>query len=315
MSRAFTKRTVSDRARWATSQARAYAHLGPPPQPLPPVGVIDIDLTPPPDPVSKVARMGIIAQASNYTACRPGAISVYDPSDRSITITPIRCKKWTCKHCGPVLARIWAKRIADRKPQRMITLTCDHTRWPRPDLAYEAMKEALPKLVRRIRDKLGSIEYAAVWELHEDGYPHVHIAQRGVYIPQKWLSLVWNNLGLGPIVDIRKVTTGKAAAVYMAKYMTKTVAKGKDGIQLTRVVQASKAFFEKTVFSVKTYVPPGGRAERCRAQPCQLVAALLGPLNYHLDQKAPGPPWRFVPDLDQAHSRTIDVVLHQLSSM
>lgn len=240
-------------------------------------------------------------------------IAIYDPSDRSVTISPIRCKKWTCPHCGPILARIWSKRIADAKPARMLTLTCDHSRFPSPQAAYQAMKAALPPLFRLIRRQIGPIEYAAVWELHEDGYPHLHIAMRGHYIPQKWLSRVWNNLGLGPIVDIRQVKTSKGAAAYMAKYMTKTVAAGKDSVRLSRVIQASRHYFERSMFSVKSYVPPGGIAQRCTADAYRVIRQLIDKRLYTPDTNHPGPPWRFLPRLDVAHSGPPEALLADLS--
>lgn len=313
MSRCLAKRTVTDRHAWHKATIAAWNRSHPhQPLPAPPApdaqGAIHL-----PDPALEQENAQVLAQAATFAPCRPGVVAVYDPSDRSITITPIRCKKWVCPRCGPILAHIWSKRIADAKPQRMLTLTCDHTRFPNPQTAYEAMKAALPRLVRLLRARIGPFEYAAVWELHEDRYPHLHIAMRGHYVPQKWLSLAWDHLGLGPVVDIRQVKTRKGAAHYMAKYMCKTVAAGKAGVCLTRVIQASRRFFEHTVFSVKTYVPPGGLSQRCPRQAYDVIRFLVTHKAYTPDLSKPGPPWRFVPTHPPRHYGPPEGLLADLS--
>lgn len=314
-SRASIEQVVADEIRWRKNWRRAWSKRGLPSSLDPDEPIEVLDLAPDPDPIQQVVNMDVMAQAAAHVGCHPGVITVQDPNDSSITLCPTRCKKWTCPKCGPVLARIWAKRIADAKPQRMITLTCDHKRLSTPALAYEAMKEALPQLVRLARRQIGPIEYAAVWELHEDGYPHLHLAARGHYIPQKWLSRTWDNLGIGPIVDVRKVKTGKGAALYMSKYMTKTVAAGKSGIHLTRVIQASAGYFEKSVFSVKSYVPPGGKAQRCRADAYTVMKYLIDHCDYIPDPSCKGPPWKFIPTLDAAHRKDGEAILSKLSCL
>lgn len=308
------KRIVSDRNAWEKQAVKAWNHTHPN-QPLPdPAPRTEADVLPRSDPTEDPANATVLAQAASFPPCRPGVIAIWDPADDSITITPVRCKKWTCPRCGPILARIWAKRIGDAKPQRMLTLTCDHKRFPHPQAAYEAMKRALPRLFRLIRSDIGPMEYALVWEIHEDGYPHLHMAHRGRYIPQKWLSRTWDNLGLGPIVDIRQVKTAKGAAAYMAKYMCKTVAAGKDGIRLSRVIQASRRFFERSVFSVRSYVPPGGKTQRCTGQAYTVIRYLVGRGLYVPDSSQHGPPWRFVRKLTSDHYAPPEALLAALST-
>jgi len=308
-----TKTTQADHLKWQAHHKAAWRKRFPNAKPIEDDPPDWIDLTPPPDARPPKDVTAALESAASHTACRPGAIAVFNPEDRSLTICPVRCKTWTCPTCGPVLARLWAKRIADAKPQRMITLTCDHGHFPRPDLAYDAMKAALTQLVRLIRKVIGPIQYAAVWEVHQDGYPHLHLAHKGTFIPQKWLSKAWDNLGIGPIVDIRKVTTGKAAAVYMAKYMTKTVQAGKTGLGLTRVIQASSHYFERTLFKQTSLVPPGGVTVRCRKSPYDAIRHLIAECRYTIDISNPGPPWRMVPTADAAHSPSPDAVLGSLT--
>jgi len=178
-----------------------------------------------------------------HTACKSGTVVILNTKTHEVTFINARCRRWRCPICGPVLRVVWTNRIADAKPERFITLTCDTKRFPTPGHAYDAMKEALPKLVAKLRKLCGRFEYCAIWELHESGYPHLHLAHRGDYVPKHLLSETWNRLGIGYIVDIRAITDRRQAAVYASKYITKTIAEMKQSIQLTKVVQYSKHFF------------------------------------------------------------------------
>jgi len=182
------------------------------------------------------------AHAQRY--CRKGAILIIRNDGSEVVIVPTRCKMWTCPYCGPKLRDAWAERIAVARPKRFLTLTCDPSRFGNPPAAYDAMKAALPKLVALLRKSIGPFEYCAVWELHQSGWPHLHLAQRGVYIPQKFLRLAWTNLGIGSVVDIRAIHTIRGAARYVSKYITKTITEGKAALGITRVIQASKHFFQ-----------------------------------------------------------------------
>jgi hypothetical protein len=60
-----------------------------------------------------------------------------------------------------------------------------------------------------------------VREETDEGWPHLHIAWRGPYLDQAWLSEQWERLSGSKIVDIRLVQDQGRAAAYMAKYMGK----------------------------------------------------------------------------------------------
>jgi hypothetical protein len=61
--------------------------------------------------------------------------------------------------------------------------------------------------------------YICVVEFTQAGVPHLHILFDR-YIPQAWISRVWNNLGGGRIVFIKQVTVQNVAR-YLSKYLTK----------------------------------------------------------------------------------------------
>lgn len=180
--------------------------------------------------------------ARSTTYCRQGAILVISHAAQAIVIVPTRCKLWRCPTCGPILARQWQTRIAAAKPTRFMTLTCDPAHFPTPGHAYDAMKAALPKLVRILRQRAGAFEYAATWELHESGYPHLHLLCKGVYLPKSMIRYHWNALGIGYIVHIRQVDDDKQAAWYVTKYVTKTLTTVAATIRFTRLIQVSRGF-------------------------------------------------------------------------
>jgi len=79
------------------------------------------------------------------------------------------------------------------------------------------------KLVKRCRRAFKKFEYTRVREYTISGLIHAHLIYRGTFIPQAWLSKVWNELHKAPIVYIRKVDyTGHSLGAYLVKYLTKT---------------------------------------------------------------------------------------------
>lgn len=153
--------------------------------------------------------------------CRRRCIVVLPPDGRQAFVMPLRCKSWRCSYCGPRIRKAVAAQLTAAGCRRFITLTCDPRRFVHPSQAYERMKHAFQRLVRMIRTRFGEFEYAAVWEWTQRGWPHLHILQRGCFVPQKWLSARWNRLGIGRIVHIQEVTTHRRAAWYITKYLTK----------------------------------------------------------------------------------------------
>lgn len=129
-------------------------------------------------------------------------------------IREFNCGSWRCLvHRGSVAYR-WACRVAESKPERMITLTDIP---PDRAVAYESFAN----LRKDIRKAGFVFEYARFLECGEHtGMLHWHLAQRGSYIPQKFLSWRASAHGLGRVVDIRKCR-GQGVSFYLAKYVTK----------------------------------------------------------------------------------------------
>jgi hypothetical protein len=85
------------------------------------------------------------------------------------------------------------------------------------------MAQQFTKLWRKMRATWpkSDLQYFRVWEAHESGRPHLHVAQRGRFIPWKWLTKEWLKLSGSPGVDIRFIDDPSRAAGYVAKYLGK----------------------------------------------------------------------------------------------
>lgn len=145
---------------------------------------------------------------------------------------PARCKSWQCSYCAPLNAFKVGLIAETGKPERFITLT-------RAPGEKGALTIAFAHTVQALRRKGFAFEYMAVPELHKNGLPHLHILQRGDFIPQSVISDVWEVAtrnwfhGQGSFIcDIRKVEKSEDAISYVTKYLTKGVGdKSKKGWQ------------------------------------------------------------------------------------
>lgn len=101
---------------------------------------------------------------------------------------------------------------------RFVTLTSS-------DTAPADIQHSFRKLMWRLRRRGLVRDYIKVIEVKQDGREHIHMAYRGKYIDQKWLSELWMLLHNSSVVDIRQLKSGqrdkKRAANYLAKYMAK----------------------------------------------------------------------------------------------
>jgi len=175
--------------------------------------------------------------------CRNGAIIELAPDGSAARVIPLTCKAWHCPYCGPRLRRIWAARIAAACPQRFLTLTCDPARFKDQETAWPAMKHAFNRLVTLIRTAGYAFEYVATWELTHAGWPHVHVLQRGDYVPQSKVRAWWIHLGVGSIVHIEAVADHALAAAYVAKYLAKALDSSVRWPRHVRTISKSKHFF------------------------------------------------------------------------
>jgi len=149
---------------------------------------------------------------------------VFVKSDRiGYHVIACRCRAWRCPDCGPQRRRRVRDEIASGEPTAFLTLTWSLRRNLPPDAARSEMGLAWKHLVARIKRRWPGeeFEYAVVVEKTQRGYPHLHIAFRGPFIPQAWLSEAWCDLTSASIVWIEACNSQGAVAGYLAKYLSK----------------------------------------------------------------------------------------------
>ena len=163
---------------------------------------------------------------------------------RSGEFVPLPCKTWGCSVCGPAKAyRLGLLAVAAR-PERFITLT-------RVGTELDEVHERLKTLSKALRRAGKGWEYLAVPEVHQNGSWHLHLLQKGDFIPQAMLSERAEAAGMGYVVDIRRIR-GAAGEVprYLCKYLTKQTASAEIGASKHRKrYRTSRGFW------------PGGRRE------------------------------------------------------
>jgi len=116
-----------------------------------------------------------------------------------------------------------SRALTDTPVTAFLTLTCSRRAHPDPDQAFLTLSEAVNKLFKRIRRyrPAAQTEFFLVWERTKAGWPHAHVLLRAPFLPQQWLSDQWRGLVSSPIIDIRAVSDARAAASYIAKYLSK----------------------------------------------------------------------------------------------
>lgn len=134
------------------------------------------------------------------------------------------CKSWHCEHCAPIRQKQLMAQAAQGEPNKFITLTSKY----RPDeMSAHAAAQELVHAWRMVIQKakrhglFKNIQYIAVFELTQRGWPHLHILARCPFFPQAWLSKQMDKYCSSPIVDIRSIKSKKRAAWYVAKYTAK----------------------------------------------------------------------------------------------
>ena len=156
---------------------------------------------------------------------------------------PFNCGSWSCTQHQGSTAYQWASRVAKAHPERMFTLT---------NIPYDKTRAYLgfQHLIQDIRREGMKMEYCRFLEAgHETGMRHFHLAQKGDFIPVKWLSRRASANGLGKIVYAEECY-GAGPAFYLAKYITKDA-----GLPGWRKVASSRGFFIPEVANISNDLP------------------------------------------------------------
>jgi len=136
---------------------------------------------------------------------------------------PRKCNCWPCENCAPGKKWHLIQDIANGEPDRFITITCREGQFATPEEAAREQRYAFKKAVQNWRrlDPNNKCEYGVVREAHENGQPHMHVAWRGGWIDQAWLSNEMGRFINSPIVWVEKITNKRNAAYYISKYLGK----------------------------------------------------------------------------------------------
>lgn len=234
-----------------------------------------------------MAQLGVAAvlhhvKSADY--CGHGTLLAIAPDGLSLRFAPLFCGSWLCKRCAQRKLRQWRAKIMDARPTRWLTLTLDRKLYGTPPFMLKAFKRAFPKLVRAIRKCYGGFEYVAIYERHKNGFPHLHVAFRGTYIPQKWLSRAWKQLTYSPIVDVRKIPNERTLAHYITKYIIKSAASTALHFPGLRIITTSRAFIPPDREAVATLRDLGWTVFHVCLDPSEVLDSLA--LHYRMEVRS-----------------------------
>jgi len=102
-------------------------------------------------------------------------------------------------------------------PWQMWTLTTSVESWN----AGKSIQASFRALTMRLRRRGLCSGYLRVVEYTKRGLPHLHVLIKGPPIPHWWLSEVWSELHMSPVVWFSKVRHGAGAGAYLGKYLGK----------------------------------------------------------------------------------------------
>jgi hypothetical protein len=136
-----------------------------------------------------------------------------------------RCNSWDCYCCGHRMQFNLAEeldRLVQERPElrRLMTLTLDPDKAPRrQEDQHQYLTERFNAFRTELKDRYENLSYVWIREEGESNNPHLHLLVDR-YLPQSELSTIANRVGLGHVVDIRRVNA-RNAAKYVTKYLTK----------------------------------------------------------------------------------------------
>ena len=143
--------------------------------------------------------------------------------EAGIKASPLKCGRWQCLDCRECRRKRLRAEAFRGKPNAFITLTVNPDVGESPTHRAQLLVDAWRKVRRRAKKHWGNkkIPFLAVFEETKKDEPHLHILARLKWIPQDWLSEQMQAEIGAPVVDIRRVNSGKKAAGYVSKYVGK----------------------------------------------------------------------------------------------
>lgn len=177
-----------------------------------------------------------------WPRCAKSSLIGYDEAAHEVLIIPTTCGRWDCPDCATHKASVYAAKIFAAKPERAITLTMDPSLFASPRTCLERMNQSLSKLATAIRNEGIVFEYAAVRELHKSGWPHMHLATWGDFVPVKLIQRLWHKFTGATIVHVFSLASNLGSAHNWTKYLTKADSFPDSVFNGTRRVTFSRAY-------------------------------------------------------------------------
>lgn len=193
---------------------------------------------------------GIPLEIQAKTCCDPWAVRHRFVHPETGLVAQATCGRYACLYCGPRRVSMWRSVIERAEPERFVTLS-------RVGDTLSSVGRVSTTIVQHLRRKGYRFEYCATFEQHKMGAFHIHMLQRGDYIPQAVLSDALRSAthGRSWVTDIRRCKPGSAG--YVTKYCTKMLAASDVGRKpdgtLARVnrVRYSRQFFPSSVAEMR----------------------------------------------------------------
>jgi len=152
-----------------------------------------------------------------------GEWSIVKTVDHVIRTASLPCRSWGCPECAEQRKKQLAALAMAGRATKFLTFTVDPAKCHTRDDGARRLRKAWAQLRRVLEERHGyaRIQFLAVYEQHESGWPHLHVLARCEYIDQAWLSAFMADHGAGPICDIRDCSSRRALANYVTKYVAK----------------------------------------------------------------------------------------------
>lgn len=141
----------------------------------------------------------------------------------TLSVTPLRCRCWSCEHCAPWRAKGLRREAMQGSPTIFLTLTIRTGRYATPDRQAVELAKGWRMLRQHLCRVLNrkSIPFMAVIERHKSGWPHMHLLLRTEYISHKLIRDWWEARFASHVIWINRLTSEKRAAAYVTKYLAK----------------------------------------------------------------------------------------------
>jgi len=165
-----------------------------------------------PQDTTEAAPLSLSVRSDSTWERQRGAAS----SSLDSTLITARAEEYRRKRKGRCFQRCMTG-LKLKGSYRLITLTTSLE----AESAGKVIQDSFRVLLGRLRRRGLCSGYVKVTEFTKAGLAHLHVIMRGTLIPQWWLSKMWGEIHLSPVVDVRAVRQRAGASAYLAKYLGK----------------------------------------------------------------------------------------------